>query len=226
METELKLRFEQPEEKERFLSSTWFHQLVMPDSCVETEMASRYFDTIDQTLTSSKSSLRIRREGDVHVATVKLGGRSFNGLHQRLEWSVELDGEDWAEDPESGLEAAWFMKNAVSEGDPDERLREILEKIDGKPLIEICQAKFVRTAYDVGFGDTLMELALDEGELSAGKLSAPILELELELKEGSVVDLMDLGEELKSRFCLTPEALSKYSRCLALLQQQKDLQDV
>lgn len=230
METELKLRFARIEDQENFLDSPWLHQLVMPDSRVETNMLSRYFDTRDKILTKTRTSLRIRQEGDVRVATIKLGdqaagGRLNNGLHQRQEWSVELDDEDWASDPEKGLDAGWFQKNAVSDGDPDDRLHEILMMIDGQPLVEICQAGFVRTAFDVGYGDTLMELALDVGELSAGDLTGTIIELELELKEGDVRDLMELGEELKARFDLVPEPMSKYARCLALLQQQSDLQD-
>lgn len=230
METELKLRFDQSGDAESFLNSTWLQQLVMPDSRVETTMLSRYFDTPDKTLTTARTSLRIRQEGDARVATIKLGdqasdGRSRNGLHQRQEWSVDLDDGEFADDPEKGLNASWFQKNAVSDGDPDDRLYAVLHEIDGQPLQEICQASFIRTAYDVGFGDTLMELALDAGELKAGELTGTILEIELELKEGDVRDLMELGEELKARFNLAPEPMSKYARCLALLAQQAGRQD-
>ncbi len=225
METELKLRFAKPGDELEFLNSSWLHQQVMPDSRVETIMLSRYFDTAEQNLTRMNTSLRIREEGEVRVATIKLGRQSSNGLHQRLEWSVDLDDEVSEVNPDEGLDIQWFQKNAVSEGDPDDRLHEILKSIDGLPLIEICQARFVRTAFDVGYGDTLMELALDVGELSAGDMTDPFLELELELKEGDVRDLMELGEELKTRFRLDPEPLSKYSRCLSMLQQQAGLQD-
>jgi triphosphatase len=218
METELKLRFARPESQKIFIDSLWFHQLVMPDSKVETEMLSRYFDTADQVLTRMNTSLRIREEGDEKVATIKLGSQSSNGLHQRLEWSVDLDDEDWSNDPTAGLDMDWFQTYAVSDGDSDERLHEILLAIDCQPLIEICQARFIRTAFDVGYGDTLMELALDDGEISAGDLTDSILELELELKEGDVRDLMELGQELQARFELVPETKSKYARCLALLQ--------
>lgn len=225
METELKLRFATADDQTKFLESPWLENLVMPDSRVETDMLSRYFDTHQQTLTKMKTSLRIREEGEQRVATVKLGGKSSNGLHQRLEWSVDLEENDWSKDTSHGLDAAWFCQNAFSEGDPDDRLQEILESIDGQPLIEICQAKFVRIAFDVGYGDTLMELALDFGELSAGDMTDSILELELELKEGDVRDLMELGDELKARFNLVPEEKSKYSRCLDMLAQQMDMQD-
>ncbi len=225
METELKLRFAQKDGQMKFLASQWVHQLVMPDSRIETDMLSKYYDTATHALTKMRTSLRVRLEGDAKVVTIKLGGQSSNGLHQRLEWSVELTDEDWVSEPEKGLDISWFQKYAVSDGDPDERLREILTAIDGQPLIEICQAKFCRTAFDVGFGDTLMELALDSGEIRAGELTDTINELEIELKEGDVRDLMDLGQELMNRFELIPETRSKYSRCLALLQQENRVND-
>lgn len=219
METELKLRFDQQDGQKIFLGSSWVHHLVMPDSRVETMMLSRYYDTADRVLTGMNTSLRMRLEGENKVVTIKLGSKSSNGLHQRLEWSVDLADEDWIGEPDEGMDISWFQKYAVSDGDPDARLREILAKIEGRPLVEICQAKFQRIAFDVGYGDTLMELALDRGEISAGELTDTINELELELKEGDVRDLMDLGQELMARFKLTPEPKSKYARCLALLQQ-------
>jgi triphosphatase len=220
METELKLRFVQPDGQEQLLASAWFHQLVMSDSPAETDMLSRYYDTADLALTQMKTSLRIRQEGEAKSITIKLGGQAANGLHQRLEWSVRLSDADRPTEPEEGLDIGWFQKNAVSDGDPDDQLREILRVIDGHPLTEICQASFVRLAYDVGYGDTLMEMDLDRGEIRAGDLTDSINELELELKEGDVRDLMALGAELASLYGLVPESKSKYSRCLDLLRQQ------
>lgn len=141
-----------------------------------------------------------------------------SGLHQRMEWSVELD-ED--EEPETffkvGFDVDWFLRCSVSEGDPDEALREVLALLDGKPLVEICQANFTRESMDVGYGDTLMELSVDTGELIAGDKRESICELEIELKEGDARDLFALGEELAGSLPLEPESRSKYGRCLNML---------
>lgn len=224
METELKLRFKRDGDRTSFFSDPWIADLLMPDSCLVTAMFSTYYDTDDRSLSRRRASLRVRQEDDRRMATVKLGKPASNGLHQRLEWSADLTGDhhDWSDQPDNGLDTAWFLKSAVSDGDPDERLRELLLDIDGRPLLEICQAVFIRQAYDIGFGDTLMELALDIGELRAGTLSEPVCELELELKEGDVRDLMALGQELLRRFDLEPESRSKYARCLAMLQRLQD----
>lgn len=219
METELKLRFLEADGQSAFLANEWANQLIMPDSKTTTEMLSRYYDTADMTLTRMKTSLRLREEGKARVATIKLGDLSRDGLHQRLEWSVTLGDEDWPDTDDCRLDVTWFLKNAVSDGDPDDKLREILLHLQNQPLQEICQARFIRTAFDIGYGDTLIELALDDGELCVNEQTAPVNEMELELREGDVRDLMDLGEELKTRFPLVPELMSKYARCLALMQQ-------
>ena len=227
METELKMRFVRDEERQTFWSDSWVQDLMLPDSGQKTTMLSRYFDTADGFLTRNKASLRIRQENDRRIATMKLSqsGNHDQGLHQRHEWSIDMDEEadenDWSEHPERGIDAGWFLRSAVSDGDPDDQLRNLLLAVDGKPLNEICQANFTRLSYDIGYGDSLMELALDMGELCAGGLCDPVAELEVELKEGDVRDLIDLGNELRDRFDLIPESKSKYARCLDLLQQAR-----
>lgn len=227
METELKMRFAREGDRLGFWHHVWVQNLMLPDSAQETTMRSRYFDTEGRFLTTNMASLRIRQENDQVVATLKVSQSNNHGLglHQRHEWAIARDeedeGNDWFDHPARGLDANWFLRQAVSDGDPDDQLRTMLQAIDGQPLEEICQADFSRLAYDVGYGDSLMELAMDQGDLRAGGLSEPLAELELELKEGDVRDLIELGEELRGRFGLIPEPRSKYARCLDLLRQSQ-----
>ena len=225
METELKMRFARDADRRAFWQNAWIEALILPDSAQETAMRSRYFDTDSRYLTENMASLRIRQENDQTVATLNVSQSSNHdqGLHQRHEWSIDLNKDDpdneWFAHPDRGVDAVWFLRSAVSDGDPDDQLRSMLQAIDGQPLIEICQADFTRLAYDIGYGDSLMELAMDLGDLRAGGLTEPVAELEVELKEGDVRDLIDLGVELRSRFDLIPESKSKYARCLDLLRQ-------
>ena len=229
METELKMRFARDEQRLAFWVDSWVQSLVLPDSSQITTMLSRYYDTAGRLLTRNMASLRIRKENDRRIATIKLNQAKNHdlGLHQRHEWSVDLDGDvegdgdSFIDNPEQGLDAAWFMRSASSDGDPDDPLRSLLQEIDGQALDEICQADFTRESCDIGYGDSLMELAFDQGELQAGGLSEPIAELEIELKEGDVRDLIDLGNDLRSRFDMIPESRSKYARCLDLLRQMQ-----
>ncbi len=219
METELKMRFCDPSEVERFLDSEWIEQFILPDSCVKIEMLSRYYDTADKTLTRMGSSFRIRDEDENRVAAVKHGTESSQGLHQRQEWelTVKSDSDIYNN---GNLDLLFFEQHAISNGDPDDRLHRLVAAVGGDPLMEICQARYSRIACDIGFGETLIEMAVDIGELKAGRLTEDLCEIELELKSGDVRNIMSLGEELMKRFNLEPETSSKYARCLDLLARQ------
>lgn len=217
METELKLRFKDPSRAKNFFEEAHIIQLLMPESKRITMMHSLYYDTAEGDLNKSRATLRVRQEGDQSVMTIKLGEKGSASLHQRLEWNLVIDEKIWQPDLDEGIDSQNFLKYAVSDGDPDESLLELLERIENKPLQIICQAHFQRTAYDVGYGDTLMELALDDGYLTGGDIKEPLLELELELKEGDVPDLLELGLILEENLPLEPEPKSKYARCLDLL---------
>ena len=218
METEIKLNTYHMEHPEQMLEDTWLSALCMPGSVRVIEMDSRYFDTSDAQLRNQNVSLRMRQENDVQIVTIKAGSTSNSGLHQRMEWSAVLPPEqsDWLDDPHKGFDTDWFMRTAVSEGDPDDLLFDWLRQIAGKPLCELCRVTFTRIACDIGFGDTLMELAIDQGFLIADQQQKPVSELELELKEGDARDLMALGDELQRRFHLALESKSKLERCLIL----------
>ena len=53
-----------------------------------------------------------------------------------------------------------------------------------------------RRRFDLGLGESRIEAALDVGVIEAGKRSAPIRELELELKRGRLADLFGLAKTI------------------------------
>jgi triphosphatase len=220
METELKLNASRLADPLAVFRDPWVNDLVMPDSGQSIEMDSHYYDTADGILRNSGCSLRLRTENEKRVVTVKAGNAAGGGLHQRMEWSAEMAEDDTDRLGTAGLDVDWLLRTAVSDGDPDDQLYDILQRINGRPLLVICQVTFTRLAHDIGYGDTLMELALDTGGLFAADRMAPISEFELELKEGDARDLMELGRELMARYDLEPENRSKLARCLALAGQE------
>ena len=213
METEIKLRFLEPNGKEQILSNKWIKSLAMPDSMTVKELKNIYYDTAGHILEKQKAVFRIRSDGDdLYIATVKIGKSVSEGLHQRLEWNVEQDNDR--------VDLKYFRKMAESDGDPDEVLIELLDKIDGKELFEVCATEFERTTIHLGYEDTLIELACDSGYYKAGKFEEPFSELEIELIEGDTRALLDLGEEIAKIVPVVPENKSKYGRCIELAKRQ------
>ncbi|MGI6298588.1 MAG: inorganic triphosphatase [Saccharofermentanales bacterium] len=220
METELKLRFSREDGPQLLNDDPWLRDLLMPGSNTVKRMKSVYYDTAGSDLQTIRTSLRLRQEEDEYVITIKRDDgfeEEADGLHQRMEWSAVVNEDNEFElDFEKGFDTTAFLRFATSSGDPEESLREVLDLIEGQPLIKVCSAEFTRQSSYLGFGDTLMEISIDAGQLTGGSSKEDFAEVEVELQEGDARDLFALGEELMARFPLEPEPRSKYGRCLAL----------
>ncbi len=215
METEIKLRFLEPDGKEQILSNKWIQSLAMPDSMTVKILKNIYFDTPDRILEKENAIFRIRNENeDIYTATVKIGKSVSEGLHQRLEWNVEQENDK--------VDLRYFRKMAESDGDPDEVLSELLDKIDDEALVEICSTEYERTTLHLGYEDTLIELACDSGVYRAGRKEEPFSELEIELIEGDTRALLNLGDEIASIVPVEPENKSKHGRCIELMNREED----
>ena len=62
-----------------------------------------------------------------------------------------------------------------------------------KPMFE---TRVHRTVYPLVNRGRLLELAIDQGKIDAGKTSLPLCEVELELKSGNEADLMSVARKL------------------------------
>lgn len=214
LETELKLQFPTYEEMLKLWNAEWFSDILIPESEKTEHYDTRYFDTADHAVLACHASIRVReiQDGD-YVHTVKIGGSSRNGLHQRFEWNLETDEDRF--DPDI------FLANAISDGDPVETLTDVLDVVRGKELVMICSTGFSRTVSLAGFGDSLLEVSLDFGTLSAAGSEEPICEMEIELKQGDVRDVLAFGEEIIAQSKAVRNNCTKYARCLALLQKNE-----
>jgi len=163
-----------------------------------------YFDTDDQALEKAHLAYRVRREGTRWIATVKDGGTSAGGLHQRREWNAAVEGPAPCLDPFMTGPAGPVLRNAIGE----------------KELLPLFSSRFERVTFDVAAEDgSRIEVAADRGEVVAGTdapLRSPILEVELELKAGLPAALLNVGAQLAHAFPLLPETRSKYFRGLVL----------
>jgi inorganic triphosphatase YgiF len=164
-----------------------------------------YYDSADGRLAQARYGLRVRQIGHRSIITLKGPARlDENGIHHRAEF--EFPGDDpnpvhWPAGPARDLAQALLLGAPVRPLLTIETTRRIIHAMrDGRDRVEIC---------------------LDRGTIYAGQHQAPICELELEvLSAGSVYDLTELVNALRSLIKLTPERQSKLERGMALLQRR------
>lgn len=172
-----------------------------------------YFDTPDHALARSRSALRLRGMPDHWLQTYKTAGNAENGLHSRHEWEMPVAGE------------ALEIDALLHECD-DEAAAEALR--DAAPtLAPLFRTDFSRTIWDIEYEGSMIEAALDLGEVVADvdgeRRTSPISELELELKSGDEKMLHRLAAVMRGAFTdLQPEDISKARRGYDLCTAKKD----
>lgn len=152
----------------------------------------QYFDTDDLALNQSHAALRIRKSQHGYKQTLKNKGQAIAGLHQRGEWEYEIDQAeiDWSLFPEE-LKIDPDLKNAI------------------KPLFK---TDFKRHVWIKQFGDSKIELVLDQGLILNQHKQIPLCEIELELLEGTPQDLFAFARELAQQLPLVPCDINKAER--------------
>ena len=162
-------------------------------------METTYFDTPDGALSAQHITLRLRRENDATVCTLKTplaqGGRG--------EW------ECLAADIQTGL------AELLAIGAPQ---APILLAQQG--VVVVCGARFTRLAAELPTADGTAELALDHGVLIGGGKELPLCEVELEQKTGSDAATALLAAQIAQTYSLQSESKSKFRRAMALAQEE------
>jgi inorganic triphosphatase YgiF len=136
-----------------------------------------YFDTDKQKLRKHGLLLRVRRNGNHFVQTIKATGNS--GLFERDEWEAEIADEQ----PDLTLVRGTALEPLVNG-----KLKRQL-----KPLFE---TRVQRTVYPLADGARAIALAIDRGKIDTGAKSMPLCEIELELERGTPAALFRVGREL------------------------------
>ncbi|WP_419737305.1 inorganic triphosphatase [Pseudomonas sp. COR18] len=163
------------------------------------ELMNQYFDTPERDLAKAKVALRLRRDGDDVIQTLKTRGQSIAGLSERNEYDWHL------------AKARLDLKKLDGECWPAQ-----LAELDKKTLKPIFTTDFVRERAEIAWGrgksKVVIEAALDLGSVIAGKQKEEICELELELREGEPEALLELAAELAEKLALMPCDISKAER--------------
>jgi inorganic triphosphatase YgiF len=173
-------------------------------------LRSVYFDTPDLALWRRGLVLRVREVGRHRMVGVKTRGSARGGLVAREEVEAALASDV----PELRRLPRALLLGAI----PDARLYGAIERAAaGKRLAPRVETRVRRTTRRLRHGTALIELALDVGEVRAGRRSLPIRELELERISGSTRALYDVALRLSSDVVLRPGVLGKAERGFARL---------
>ena len=161
------------------------------------EMQTTYFDTADSALSAHRMTLRLRKENDRCVCTLKTPLPDGS----RGEWECD------AEDIDHGI------RNLIALGAP-----KLLAGLAIQGVQPSCGAKFTRYVAQIPTVDGMAELALDNGVLLGGGKEKPLCEVEVELKEGSEKATVLFALQLATQYSLEGEPDSKFRRAMALAQ--------
>jgi inorganic triphosphatase YgiF len=198
-EVEIKLELS-PAALERLEASGW---LKRQNEVRREQLRSVYFDTPTRALRSEGVSLRVR-----HIGSKRLQGlKSADSQRALTREESEQEIAGYAPDLElaQGTELGAVLTNEVQD-----HLRPVFE------------TQVERTVVPLHREDSEIELAIDRGEIRAGKRYEPISEIEIELKSGRLADLVQLAKRLGDQYELRYGPRSKAERGYALADGKRD----
>lgn len=173
----------------------WLNQLNS-HSREQMQLANTYYDTPSHFFQQQKMGLRVRSKNDQHELTLKTQGEIVGGLHIRPEYNLPL------ESPKPELKRLVLAHNLQIEA---------VETLEQQLHAEFS-TDFNRQTWLVRHGESVIEIALDQGSIKAKNREEAICEMEFELKEGQISDLLKMLEEMPKCDGMWFSALSKAER--------------
>jgi inorganic triphosphatase YgiF len=165
--------------------------------------ASVYFDTDEHRLHKKGLMLRVRRIGQRHIQTIKATTNS--APIERGEWESDISGTE----PDFSKIRGTPVDDLMTK-----KMRRLL-----KPMFE---TRIRRTTYSLANSERAIELTVDRGKIDIGNDSAPICELELELKRGNKNKLFEMARTLTHALPAQVLLKSKAERGYQLIDGTKD----
>ena len=201
LEVELKLTAE----AER-LEAAWKGRVLAKGGGREVvrRLETTYYDTSDQRLRRRGLALRVRCEGDRYTQTVKTEGEGLSGLQRRGEFSGPIASRT----PDL---------RQITDAELKRRIGLILPG-ELEPVFTTRIERRIRKLRTDGTrrSGALIEVALDQGEVTSARGAEPIAELELELLEGPALSIYDLAARVNGETPLALETVTKSERGYAL----------
>ncbi len=159
-------------------------------------LVSSYFDTPDLALKALGIALRVRKIGRKRIQTLKVPGNKTTGFQHLIEYEQEIAQDE----PDLALI-------------DDKRLQKLFAKAELQDrLTAVFTTDIKRRVTVLGYGESEIEMALDEGSISTPDKTMPLHEVEFELLSGRPVDILDLALEIHGKLPFSMETRSKAKR--------------
>ena len=203
--TEFELKLEIPDERREGVVAAF-------GKARSQRLRARYFDTADGRLARAGMVVRVRKEGSSWVQTGKASGDS---ALRRLEHNVPLPPMPAGEAP-----AVDLSRHAATPLGARIRKALGLRNADDFPaLMAVFETNVLRRMRIAKSGDSVIEIALDQGVVLAGERHLPLYELEFELKDGRPEDAVRLARTWCVRHGLFLSSISKSQKGKRLASQ-------
>ncbi|MEM9045988.1 MAG: CHAD domain-containing protein [Pseudomonadota bacterium] len=174
-----------------------------PEKPVTRNLRTIYFDTSDFRLAEAGMALRLRKVGRRWIQTVKLAQSMTLGLSM-------------AEEHECPAPGGRLVLEAIPEVSVRDRVLGVLE---GAPLAPVFETRMQRIERRIHTRSSVVDLAIDVGEVVAETGIETLRELEIELVEGEPVELFDVLKTVLPKGGMSLSPCSKAARGMRLVQQ-------
>ncbi|MFT0772222.1 CYTH domain-containing protein [Psychrobacter aquimaris] len=204
---EIELKFLVPESRLKGL----MRQTHVKSSQV-TQLAAHYYDTPDQQLAQAGIGLRIRKEGDTWVQTIKASG---DGIAARLEHNAVLDNEQvqaMLDNNELMPNLAIYQDTPITAALADFKLKKLAKNLTRLYVTDVERTTRLLTESNEDETDNCIEMAYDQGEIIHGtndSLCKAIQEIEFELVSGDLDFLFTTAKTWCKRYKLCLSTVTK-----------------
>lgn len=215
---EIELKFLVPESRLKGL----MRQAQVKSSQV-TQMAAHYYDTPDQQLAQAGIGLRIRKEGDAWVQTIKAGG---DGIAARLEHNAILDNEQvqaMLDNNELMPDLTIYKDTSIAPALADFKLKKLAKKLTRLYVTDVERTTRLLIEDTSDEVVNSIEMAYDYGEIIHGTDDTQrdaIQEVEFELISGELDFLFTTAKTWCHRYKLCLSTVTKAERGGLLIKGQ------
>jgi inorganic triphosphatase YgiF len=155
-----------------------------------------YFDTPDLSVNSQRMALRVRQKGTRFVQTLKTQGEFVDGGHRRMEWEWLLE--------TTALDLSLLAETPLADHVDLHQLQPVFETNFERQIVMVTEPGAASAE-----GETLVEVAIDQGRILSGSRAMALCEIEFELKSGAPVVLRAMAVKLANAVPVFLNVISK-----------------